>query len=1073
MTRDGPESGRNPRYSIPEPRGVTLRRPRLLDFLDSNVDRPLQLICAPAGYGKTTLVAEFAAHSQLTACWYSAGEMDRDAQSFLVRLFEAVNHKLPAFDAQFDLAAISQGPDIWSRAVKLFTDRISDSIHEYFLLVVEDFHELTGVPEIVTILDSLVQQLPENCRLIVTSRETPPLPSLPRLVSQQRVVGLGQAELRFTWEEIKELLTTGFGLETSDEDAKRLEQESEGWITAILLMGTPRGQDLFRDVASTRGSKSLVFDYLAAEVFERQPEELKAFLLRTSVLDEFDADLASAVTSVSRPVPVVETIEDKGLFLARLPGDTPWFRYHHLFRDYLRERFMKQDADAFRTAQLDAARALQERGQFEMSIQHYVEAGDFETAATILEERGEQMVTGGRWEPIARVLSQMPVQIRDSRPGIFLLEANWLLSTGRSDDGIRTLNKAIEAFNETGSPEKETKALMLRSRLLRQKGALQMAIRDARQALALAEKNSSASDEAEAHLHLGDVYGQQGRFLRAAKELKLALEKYQGEGDLFHVSLVNEELGTVHVALGDAARAASHFEIARRGWEKLNNRPQLSTTLNNMAVLYHQLGQYDEAESLARQAISLCRMSIVTRDEAYATMTLADILRDKGSLPEALEAYKSAVELAAACMAIPLTTYGAIGLAECYRLSGRIEEARVKAKEAAALAADQGQDYELGLAHISLGILEYEQQRFEDAAKLLARAEELMEASRQKQGAARAKLHLANSWFLARRYTESLPYLKDVAEICQVLGGEQFLAPDASRMPLMIQYAASKGDAKDFFKRLAVQLSHLWMEAKSAPTEVYASPAAIPASPVVEVRALGPLQISLDGRRILNTAWTTAKANEMFLYLLTHRQPLRKDAIVEALWPEIAASKANSNFHSTLYRMKSALYATSVHREGDLYQLNPDWTYKVDSEEFVQLLADAEKAPGKQFQEKEQLLLSALELYRGPFLQTMDAFWCDELRVDLEHKYLTAVAALVREYKARSQTAKAIPLLEKVIQVDELQEDAYYLLADLHLQLNDLPAAGRVIERCRTVLGELQPPVAFPRVGQLLKNMRS
>ena len=198
----------NPKYSVPEPSSEVVRRQRLVDFLHQNIDQPLQLLCAPAGYGKTTLMADFAGDTDLTVCWYAVEELDRDPHSFAASLFEAVKTRFPALEEPgSSLTGQSQAAKLdWQTMVTGLTEGIRSRIPEYFAFVIDDFHIVSGVPEVLAALDQVFQHLPDNCRIILSTRELPGLASLPRLISQRKVAGIGPAELRFTADEIKELL---------------------------------------------------------------------------------------------------------------------------------------------------------------------------------------------------------------------------------------------------------------------------------------------------------------------------------------------------------------------------------------------------------------------------------------------------------------------------------------------------------------------------------------------------------------------------------------------------------------------------------------------------------------------------------------------------------------------------------------------------------------------------------------------------------------------------------------------------------------------------------------------------
>ncbi len=1072
-------TGRNPRYSVPETRDAVLHRRRLLDHLHDHVDNPLQIVSAPASYGKTTLLADYARDTDLPVCWYSVDELDLDPRSFMRHLSASLNSQFPDFSATGSRGRMGANGVDWRSAVTAFVDTVAESVNEYFVLVIDDFHILAPNKVIVDMVDRLVQRAPENMCLVLSTRETPQFPSLPRLLSQRRASGLGKEELRFNAEEIRQVLADNFDHRVSLSEAQKLEADSEGWITAILLTSQPLWHGLFKEMLTSKGEHSLIFQYLASEVFSRQSDEMRGFLLRTAVCGEFDLDLATAVSGAERPAKLLEEVETEGLFLNRLSGEDSWYRYHHLFRDYLRERFEQDDPNGLRAAHRAVARHYEGLVRPQEAVRHYIDAGDYEKALALLDRNAEAFAEEGLWESLGNWISEIPEELRMERPHLLLHLSGAMRRLGKSDEAIRMLNRAIDVFGSSDAeaetdPVQEARALMSRSVALGRKGAYQMALRDARRAHELAESHGSAEDRAEARANLGTAFAQQGKFPRAAKELKLALDGFQELGSLFQISQVNGGLGSVYSLLGDSAKAVTQFEHARQSWHELGNGEQLSVTLNNMAVLYSLQGQYGRAESLARESITLALKHAGPRDEGYAQMTLADIYRQRGDLDAAEQTYNRAMELACECLEASLVTVGLIGIAETNRLSGRSDRAQSSIDEAVAMASQLNQPYELGLGYLTQGILRYENHEFDEAVRRLSQAVDVLTPLKQRRALARAQLHLGQALFLRKKYTDALGALATVAKICQEMGGARFLMGELLRTPLMIQYAAGRGGDKEFFKKLASEINKhaaVLDGERDGIGDAASAPPAAAATPKVEVTTFGAVQVTLDGSRVLSSAWGSAKAKEMFLYFLMRGQPLTKGKVVEALWPEISSSKANSNFHSTLYRMKTGLYPSCIDRDGDLYRLSPNWTYDLDASRFDAALLGAERLDDADVAGREEILAVAASIYEGPFLEEIDSEWSNELRIEYGFKFVRCMSALTGMMRQRGDWQAAIGLLETGISSDELEAEFYYLVMDIQVERGDLPSATRTYQRFRSVFGEVSPPASLPRVRRLVSSL--
>ena len=705
------------------------------------------------------------------------------------------------------------------------------------------------------------------------------------------------------------------------------------------------------------------------------------------------------------------------------------------------------------------------------AIQHYIQGSEFGQALDLLEEEVERLSHEGLWETLGNWLEEIPAELQASRPMLLLYLSRVYQLRGGNDDAIKLLNKTIDEFKESGEHILEAQALMRRSVSLRFKGEYRLAIRDSRTALALVQEHGTLLDQADAHSALGNAHAQQGRFRRAEKEFRAAMSGYQQQGDLFQLSEIHKQLGAVYGELGHFSRAATHYEQARQGLLKLGNRDELSVTLNNMATLYYQRGQFETAEPLARESISLAQSVGSPRHEAYALMTLADIKREEGQYAEGLESCQRSLELARECMETHLVTYGLVALGESYRLADAPEKARYLLEEAVAFAEGGGQDFESGLGLSSLGIIDYESGSYPEAEALLTKASEHLIVSGHKRALARTRLHLAQVLFLSKKFSDALEQMDTVAELCGELGYDRFLAPDGRRLFPLIQYAATRCKRKEFFARLSDQLqkeptSGIELEQDHQPS--VGQPAVT--SPRIEVFALGPPRILLDGSPIPSTAWSSSKAREMFLFMLSNGHPIQKEKIVEALWPEISSAKVNSNFHSTLYRMRSALYPNCVIRDGEEYQLNPDWIYWFDAKEFQGFLKSADRLPDDK-PHRESLLSSAVDLYKGPFAEDTDSEWCDEVRTTLEFEFLRAVSSVAECREEQNEYQESIALLEKALAVDTLQEEIYYKIMDLYIQLDDPASATRVYSRCLAAVGPAALPTDSPKVRRILAHL--
>ncbi|NTU65199.1 MAG: hypothetical protein HGB05_17815, partial [Chloroflexi bacterium] len=274
---------------IPKRAPGVIARTRLLDYLHENLGRKLMLVTAPAGYGKTTLLVDFAGDVDLPVCWYTLDEGDRDPALFLSYLVAAFRQKFPQFGERSHPLVEHGSPSAHAAAAALVADMVA-AIPDYFVLVLDDWHLVSEEAPIIELIDQLLRYLPEHAHVIVAGRTLLRGP-LVRLAAQDAVAGLGAGDLRFSADEVREVLAAKYRLQISPEQAAQLAEESEGWITAIVLTSQNVWHNFLAGLVRARDSAGTVFEYLAGEVFDRLSAELRQFLYDSAILRQFTAEL--------------------------------------------------------------------------------------------------------------------------------------------------------------------------------------------------------------------------------------------------------------------------------------------------------------------------------------------------------------------------------------------------------------------------------------------------------------------------------------------------------------------------------------------------------------------------------------------------------------------------------------------------------------------------------------------------------------------------------------------------------------------------------------------------------------
>jgi LuxR family transcriptional regulator, maltose regulon positive regulatory protein len=438
---------------IPQARHLqdVLPRPRLVERLKTELSGKLTLISAPAGFGKTTLLAEWLPQSGRAVCWLSLDEADNDLTRFLTYFIAALQRLKPNFGQVLLVALQSPQPPAIESLITALVNEIVQTLDE-FALVLDDYH-LIHLPAIHAGVAFLLNNLPPNMHLILASRADPPLP-LARLRVRGQLTELRAADLRFTLDEVTTFFEQIKELPLSADQIKELETRTEGWgaglhLAALSLQGLDAA-GISRFIRDFTGSHRYVFDYLAEEVLQQQPEEIQRFLLRTSILSRLCGPLCDTVLgrgageqgdrgeftlappllrSPTAAQNILEYLEHTNLFLIPLDDRRRWYRYHHLFAQVLLNRLQQTQPDSVPELHRRASGWYAEERLVDEAVNHALAGRDFEQAARLIEAVAGDMVRRGSIAGLIRWLDAMPETTIRARPRLCLARA-WTFHWG-------------------------------------------------------------------------------------------------------------------------------------------------------------------------------------------------------------------------------------------------------------------------------------------------------------------------------------------------------------------------------------------------------------------------------------------------------------------------------------------------------------------------------------------------------------------------------------------------------------------------------------------------------------------
>ena len=424
-------------------------RPRLIEQINRGLERPLTLVSAPAGFGKTTLLSAWLQGKDVNASWISLAENDDDPRIFFRYFAAAIERVFPnACDDFLPLLNAPQLPPPDYLATKLVNELAA--LPGKFVLVLDDY-QFIQAETIHQLLTTLIWNIPSQMHLMIATRKDPPFP-LSLLRGRRQMLEIRAVDLRFTPEEAKTYLEGVLGEELDHNAVSSLTNSAEGWITGLRLAAlSMQGQaDLKVSVDILEGSSAFyVREYLFNEVFSRQTQEIQDFLLRTSILNRFCSELCDAVISASNSHTLLEELGHPNLFLVYLDAEHKWSRYHHLFRDMLRHRTKRTfGKDKINELHRRASAWYATRGMIEEALNHALAAEDANGAVQLIEASRHELLNSEDWSTLERWLNKLPIELMHERPALLLARA-WTFELSFQTARIPPILQEVEALLST------------------------------------------------------------------------------------------------------------------------------------------------------------------------------------------------------------------------------------------------------------------------------------------------------------------------------------------------------------------------------------------------------------------------------------------------------------------------------------------------------------------------------------------------------------------------------------------------------------------------------------------------
>lgn len=1068
-----------------------LDRSRLIQILEENQDKNLILILGQAAQGKSTLAASYAQKLEATWAWMNLGIEESDPVNLFYLLVQSLQHALHDVDLSpiQDYPAKAMGPREEIPLYREWTHALFDRIPVPIRIFLDGLDRLAPDAHSYGFLQVLLEDAPSDISFIMLSRTEPSL-EIQRLKISRKAVIIANKDLAFTEDEIKTFFRAIRSMSFTQRQLKRIHQVTEGWVGGLVLLSeslnrlSEASRDQYISKYLSEQFKVEVFQYFGEEIFSSLPGPIQEFLVKSSIFNMMEPGFLKDFIGTENAENILQDLAKKNLFVQSVyDNQKGWmFRYHQLFRDFLKNKFELQiDKKEISSLFFKAGSLFEQKGDLEESVKFFLKAKAYPEALSIIRPIGIDLLKSGRIGDLAQWLQNLPENLVKEDPW-FLFYLSMTRRYTSADKNIRSLQKALTLFKHQEDVRGQilSMAFLIEATIFRGRDYIPMAVLLEQGETLLQSLSSDRYPYERAVLcfQIGFGFALRGNHRKgvAACENAYLISKSLGDLQLQAYSQCNavmalswlgevalaedicekisgliEKLshpelrciyqlhyGQLSFCVGDFEKARHYYQLAQTGIEEygLIYLYPVALMYNLMALAY--LEEYEKAEEIADHLMSLALSMDNLVLQGIGTVWLSLSFYRKKDFQKCKESAEHARKILSSDEA-RIETYLNMIKILMSMVSNHLKEHGSEERE-----LHEAIDYFSHIssygylmdAHFALSLLKHRQGNVAEAAAHLLEGFKIAE---------KRQYHVL--WILDRN---------DFVKICTLaIELEVRKAMDYAAHLLATRLAAQAGpEIEQLSKHSKPKIRK---KAKQIRLAIHRA-----GLPRIRIKTLGGFRVLQDDSPIEDKNWQGNQPKRLLKAIIARgSEKVLKEVIIEDLWPEGRPEAVEKNFKVTLHRLRKALkpardktlgYA-HIHLKDKFISLDKELC-QVDMDEFLSLYEKG-KIKEKKGDIKEALSLyeAAANLYQGDFLKE-DLYepFAHIKRLDLRIKHIDLLYKTAELYESSGTANKAIACYKKVVQSDPVSEKAYQRLMTLYSNRGMRSAALKVYEECRQAL---------------------